>query len=243
MSTNFSDLLSQVVKSRDENLIEVYLPSIGKTAKFKQLSVNQQKDILLSGFKGAASSIEFINVINNIINENNVNNNDILVIDRPLVLLSFRYNSIGGIAFDENKKEIDFTESLNITLDSSPVLAESITWEGISIKLIVPSINRETAINTAAISQIKTDSAADLVGIAYTHEIIKYIDEVSFGDISIIAKDEKVEDLATLVNTFPAALNTQIFDFIKNNVRAIENKYLVIDGEQIVIDPGFFSKI
>jgi len=252
MSNNVSDILKQLESLNETTGISVYIPSLKKTVKFKNLNLKQQKDLLKSSVDETLTKLSFIVNFYNIIQDNaidTVDTNDLYVFDRIAIALALRANGLSSsYTIDDNTYDLKdiINRIVNITVPADKLTA-TINIKGLSIELEVPRLNIDRDISQATISKLKNNQDKDiktLVGELFIHEIIKFVKSVTFkteaGDQITTFNTLKVEDKINIIEKFPATLTKQVLEFIKA-YRDIENQFTSIGEENIEIDGSFFS--
>ncbi|NBZ97621.1 MAG: hypothetical protein EBS46_02445 [Proteobacteria bacterium] len=233
--------------------------SNGKTATLKTINVKQQKEILKTALEGLLSPISFYTVANQIIKNNLTENIELLTVDRPLILLNLRKNSVGDeyeLSLKDEKIKIkisDLIEKANLVTFSFNEYIKDITHGDITIVTKLPTLDEDTSINIQLkklFEKVKDeDKLKEIVGELFVVELIKFIKAIKFtseGKENIINfNDLSLEQKIKAFESIPMSLNYDFVNFVKK-FRTLENSILEIDhkGEKINIplDSSFFFK-
>jgi hypothetical protein len=212
---NFSNVLTQLKKINEETIIDCFVPSINKQAKFKPMTVAQQQQIIKNLTNGAADSLRINNSINNILIDNSIECSDLKVIDREVMLLQYRmhdatldereYAAIKD-AVKSIKKEIKNIELTNV-----------IQGYGITVNCSVPALQRDSAINAVIFNEFESKNITktqDMASLLYGYQIIKFISNIVVADATV--SFESIEDLPSLmqiINNLPVDLNNAVLAY------------------------------
>jgi len=254
---NFTDIISAIEQVNKDNLIDVYVPSIGTFAKFSPLTVQHQKKIIGSALESASlnlvySSLVSSEVIKTCCQDPTLN---LLAIDRDPVMIGLRTKTLG---YDVNvqdpegedipfniREHVDSFET--IKPDSSLFEEKSITDNGITVKISPPNMKRDDTVNRVVIPEQERaknkDDIKEMISSAVTYEYIKYIRSIQVGDTMLDFIPNVSKKLITVVESLPMSLSRKIVDEI-NKTKAFERKFTQISDEDrvltIVTDARFY---
>jgi len=252
-TNNVSDILKQLDSLNQSTGIDVFVPSLNKTVKFKNLNLKQQKDLLKSSVDESLTKLAFIVNFFNIVQENiidtSVNVNSFYIFDRAAIALALRVSGL-----DSEYTADDVVINLNDALKQIPtirvtpdILSSTVEIQNLSVDLEVPKLGLDRDISSITINKLKNVQDKDiktLVGELFIHEIIKFIQNVTFkneaGDQTVSFANLKVDDKIAIIEKFPANLTSKILEFIKA-YRDFETKFTTIGDTSIEIDASFFS--
>lgn len=239
-----SDLLGKLETLNNSNLVEVYVPSQSTIIKFKQLSVKQQKDLIKTGLDGALAGATINNVFNEIIESNALDACDFNVFDKAPIIAALRVHAFGG-EYTEGETKVDMSKLDERQLVILAPTTGSVEYQdAVVIKLEVPSIKRDTAVNNAIITKLKSNQnieVGDAVGSLYVHEIVKFISSVTVGGDVVDFTKSPAKDCMQVVESLPAKLLTEIVEFIQK-FRDQETEFLTIDGTTVALDARMFAR-
>jgi hypothetical protein len=251
MSTNINDILKQLDSLNESTGIDVYVPSLKKTVKFKNLNLKQQKDLLKSSVDETLTKLSFIVNFFNIIHDNIIDKidvNSLYAFDRSAIAIALRANGL-------NNEYTSGTTTINLldvikelsAIPVTDVFTTSIETNDISIDLEVPRLGYDRDISNLTINKLKTIQDRDiksLVGELFVYEIIKYIKTVTFklptGNQAIPFNTLKIDEKISIIEKIPSTLTNKILQFIKT-YRDLEGKFTTYGDTSIEIDGSFFS--
>jgi len=253
-----NSVLDKIKQIAVTNKVNTYARSANSDVSFLPLTIKQQKNIIKTALDVVLSPITFSITTTEIIKENIQSKTNLSIIDKPLILLALRTNSLGSsyVIDGEEKDIVDLAECLK-KRDAVNIadLAETLTFDNLEITTKVPSLEEDYRVNLDCKRVLDSrksndnDKVKDLIGEVYVYEIIKFIDnikvtidnktdEIKFNILSINQKVETVESL-------PMAVTTKLIQSIAN-IRKVESeplKVLVGDKEVTInLDTSFFTK-
>lgn len=248
MSSNVSDILKQLETLNASAGVSVYIPSLKKTVRFKNLNLKQQKDLLKSSIDDTLTKLSFTTKFYNIIQENAIDILDInklYTFDRSAIALALRVNGLSSTYNGINLNDV-ITQIQTISIDTES-LKESINVQDLTINLEAPTLSVDRDINlttTARLKNIPERDVKTLIGELFVHEIVKFIKSITFktesGEQTITFSELKVDDKITVTEQLPSTATGKILDYIKS-YRAFESKFVTLNETSIEVDSGFFS--
>jgi len=253
MSTNVSDILKQLDTLNQSTGIDIFIPSLNRAVKFKNLNLKQQKDILKSSVDETLTKLTFIVNFYSIIQENildkTIDVNSLYTFDRPSIALALRASGLSSeYVSDENVIDLnDLVTKIPTIPVSLDALSKTVELQNLSVDLEVPHLNVDRDVSLTAVNKLKNVQERDiktLVGELFIHEIIKFVKNVTFkgaeDDQTISFNGLKIEDKIAIIEKFPSNLTSKILEFIKE-YRDFEVKFTTIGESTIEIDGSFFS--
>jgi len=241
-----SKLLQKLKEYSNDTLNNILIPSTGKKAKFKNLTIRQQKNIIKTAGDGIISGATLNQAINDIVFETCEDKDiEFSILDRYPVILSLRVSSIGDeIKIDD--KKISLKDHIADCVDKIKEKEYNPTHEcslsDIKINLKIPSLKRDSAISEKfAKNNIKNKSeVGETIATLYVYEIVKFISTIELGEDVYDFYKMSVLDCVSIIESLPVSINNEILNYIES-IRAIENLYLETEFGNIEIDAGFFS--
>lgn len=244
MDDNIKSFLEKVDQLKTDNF-KVTAISKNTEINCEPLTFKQQKDIISTITDGITGPLKFQKNLNEIIVEN-TKNKELTVVDKLLIVLQLRKNSVGSVVKVKNEKYDVLDAVIEKASKLKHTLSKSIKGQ-ISIELEVPTLIAENHIINACIESVKRDSEKEVgksLSDIYTFEIVKFIKSVSIMEDSLNFQDLSVKDRVKIVNNLPLSVNKQIVDFIQD-IKKAELEALSFDtneGESTVeIDVSFFD--
>jgi len=251
-TTNVGDILKQLETLNKATGIDIYIPSLGKTVKFKNLNLRQQKELLSSSIDESLTRLSFIVKFYNIIQENAIDSIDIsnlYIFDRLAIAITLRANGVGA-SYTNDDVIVDLNEHLTTIKDISiqpTTLQSTIGVDNLTIDIKAPTLGVDRDICSSVITKLKNIKEGDvktLVSELFIHEIIKFIQKVTFktenGDQGIAFNTLKLDEKLSIVEKIPATLTNKILEFIKS-YRELESKFVTVNDITIDVDGSFFS--
>jgi hypothetical protein len=252
MSQNLSDILKQLDTISVENSIEVYVPSIKTSLKFKPLNLRQQKELLKTTIDDSLIKLAFNNILTEIILENATDASNLInlyTFDRTAIALCLRAKSLSEFIDIDDKKinlleKVEENKTINVDLSS---FDKTITTGNLTIKLCIPTLAIDKEINTYVLNRIKATQTTDIktiIGDLVVYEIAKFINSITFSTgentTNYVFSQQKIQDRISLIEKFPSTLTNSIFDHVKG-YRTLESKYTQFENTTIDIDGNFFT--
>lgn len=244
MEDNIKNFLDKVDQLKSDNL-KVNTISKNSEIDCESLTFKQQKDIISTITEGITGPLKFQKNLNDIIVEN-TKDKELKVVDKLLIILQLRKDSVGTFVKLKNNKYDVLNDIIEKAKKLSPKLSKSIKG-AISIELEVPTLISESQVINSCIDSVKKDSDKEVgksLSDIYTFEIVKYIKTVSIKDDVLNFQDLSVRDRVKIVNNLPLSVNKQIVDFIQD-IKQAELDALSFDTESgestLEIDVSFFD--
>jgi hypothetical protein len=244
MEDNIKNFLDKVDQLKSDNL-KVNVISKNSEIDCESLTFKQQKDIISTITEGITGPLKFQKNLNDIIVEN-TKDKELKVVDKLLIILQLRKDSVGTVVKLKNNKYDILNGIIEKVKKLSPKLSKSIKG-AISIDLEVPTLISESQVINSCIDSVKKDSEKEVgksLSDIYTFEIVKYIKTVSIKDDVLNFQDLSVRDRVKIVNNLPLSVNKQIVDFIQD-IKQAELDALSFDTESgestLEIDVSFFD--
>jgi hypothetical protein len=225
--------------------LKVDVISTGKQIECEPLTFKQQKEIISTITEGIVGALKFQKVVNDAILEN-TGDKTLTVVDKILIAVQLRSNSVGTtIKFDDEKYDV-LSEVINKLKVLKPTTTKKI--EGvIALELETPTLVAENQVITACVDILKKDADKDVgksVGDIYTFEIVKYIKSITIGEDSIKFNNLPIRDRVKIVDNLPLSLNKEITAFIQA-YKSLENEALTVrinDSDRLIdVDVAFFD--
>ena len=251
--SNVSDFLKQLDTLNVQTSVDVYIPSLKRTVKFKPLNLKQQKNLLKSSVEDILTKLSFTTSFYSIILENileTININELYVFDRIAIAITLRNNAIDS-NYIQNGSVYDLQSLINsypsIDIDQS-ILCGRVEIQNLVVELEAPRLSTDRDISSAILNKMKsTGSTSDvrtLIGELFINEVIKFIKNVTFknetGDNILVFNDIKLDERLVITEKLSTAVTNQILDFIKK-YRDFENLFSKIGNNFIEIDGSFFT--
>jgi hypothetical protein len=249
MNPNVNDLLKQLDNINQQALIDIYIPTLKRTVKFKNLTLKQQKNLLKSAIDESLTKLSFNSNIYSIIKENNTESIDInalTTIDRSVISLTLRAVGIDK-TYHTDEKEINLDEVIanapNIELTN---LEHTFTSDNITIELTAPQLKTDFELSNYSLNKLKQQNVdlKSVIGELFIYELLKFVKLVTIkggeDNTEVIFNTIRIEDRIAIAEKFSSNITNIILDFIKA-YRILENKFCKIGDTTIDIDGSFFT--
>ena len=247
-----TDVLKQLETLNQQASIDIFIPSLKRNVKFKNLTLKQQKNLLKSSIDESLTklsfSVNFYQIIKENINEP-INIDSFYSFDKLSIAVSLRANGL-----DREYKEKDKTYNLEDLINNIPNIAITpdllegvIDVEGMQIVVSAPTLKVDRDLSSYAVGKIANLTASDIKTIIselFILEVLKFIKSITIktGDteniieMNAIRNDEKV----ALAEKLPSHVTNKILDFIKK-YRQLENNLTKLDDINVEVDGSFFT--
>lgn len=243
MEENVKSFLDKIQELKEVKS-KVSVLSSGKEIDCSPLTFKQQKDIIGTIADGSVGSLKFNRICNDII-ITNTGSQDVRVSDKLPILLKLRIDSIGKIyKFGDN--EVDLEEVLE-RAKKLKLVTHKILGDKIKVELDAPILSQENKVIQTTVEIVKKDGDEELgrsIGNIYTYEIVKYIKNVKFDELSVNFQDIPIKDRFKIVESLPLTLNKDIILFIQD-IKAKESDVLTVTVDNVEktidIDVSFFD--
>jgi hypothetical protein len=239
ITKNFLNTLQEINDKR----IAVFCPYTKKTVSSLPISFKQQKNLISTLTDGTLGVMRFNKILNEIIIENT--GEDLYIVDKIPAIIKLRIESIGEIISIDGEK-VDITPTLDkIKTLKFPELVP-VEHDAFKINLSIPTLREEIVVTNSIIDDLKKDSkdlGRNIVNV-YTHEILKFVDNIQIGDDVLKYRDLSIKDRMNIIEKIPLLVNKRIIKEIEK-LKSVENELTVVDhkGEQLSfdIDVSFFD--
>jgi hypothetical protein len=160
MEDNIKNFLDKVDQLKSDNL-KVNVISKNSEIDCESLTFKQQKDIISTITEGITGPLKFQKNLNDIIVEN-TKDKELKVVDKLLIILQLRKDSVGTVVKLKNNKYDILNGIIEKAKKLSPKLSKSIKG-AISIDLEVPTLISESQVINSCIDSVKKDSEKDIL--------------------------------------------------------------------------------
>lgn len=252
-NSKVNELLKQLDTINQQASIEVFIPSLQRKVRFKNLTLKQQKNLLKSSIDESltklAFSANFYQIIKENILDNTINVDTLYTFDRSPIAVSLRANGIEKL-YTNKDREYNLQDLLDVipSIEITPAdVEEVIEIDGIQITASAPNLKVDKDLSNYALSKISNISANDIkviISELFLYEIVKFVKNISVAgqteenkvDFTVLRTEEK----ASLVEKLPAQLTNKLLDFIKK-YRQLESKLTKLEDINVEVDGSFFT--
>ena len=240
------EILKDIIKDLDDlnkqNVVKITVPSSGEEVEFKLFNVSQHKDLLKSAFEGYEGVIRGGVIFNDIIISNSESDYEFSLADRSYILTQLRRESLSS-KYVVGNKEYDLNDLPEPDFDF--VYTGEVEYKGITAKIKVPTLARDTIVSKKLITEITKLSdkqrETDAVNTVLTYEIIKFVESVEVGENVFNFDNFNLYESKKLVDSLPLKLNNMIVEVISEFRKQEEKNITFDDGVAVEIDASFLS--
>ena len=237
-SSNIDHLIGHLKKINENNLIDIFIPSLNQNAKFKQLTVKQQSSLITGVIAQEAdkNAFSYNRSTNVIIKENNINAIPLRVVDRGAVLAQLRSDTLGGVLTLE---DIDWDISeIDYTLDDESVkyITETHVYElsGMKVEYTTPTLESDVSLNADAEEKWVEDTGVDIISDLFKLELAKFITTINVeSTVDIIMADLNTNDKIKVCDALPVKITRHVMKYIQD-VKTIEQELLRLDDTTFI---------
>jgi hypothetical protein len=230
--------------------------------EFKELTMQDQRKILNMGFNPIEIPVRMSNMYNEYIKSAVTIKDDIALISRhvtvdikPFLIVELRHVTLGDKYVDSETKHVYTLRKVLAEDFEKRIEPAVIEFNDFIIRLEVPTLEKDTAINTQLLAElskfkpnsIKDDDYGKIADIYQMYEIMKYVTEIEFNgnvfDFAMTAINKKMK----IINSLPQRVVVDINDYIET-VKQNENLALTMINDEtaeestISMDALFYSK-
>lgn len=248
---SFENILAELKNSARETVKGNYV--------IREITLKQQRKILNGGFEAVEMPAKLANIYNDYIRESVVRNDSMVDISqvvtvdiKPYLLIELRKNTFGDIYYgdgDEDEevenKEYKLYEVTAKDLESA-IKPVKVKFGNVTIKLDVPTIEKESKYNSLLIStglssfkkkKIDESALAQVADVYQLYEMMKYISTIVFDgveyDFDKVAMAQKMRFLDMISPTIVNNINKFIKKVKKSEEKAF--KAIADDGDEITL--------
>jgi len=248
--SNSAELLRQLEELNKTNSISVFVPSLKKEVKIKNITLRQQKNLLKTSIDETLTKLSFIINFYSILKENildDIKINDLYTFDRTAIAIALRAHCLdANYTLNENKINLfdKVKEYPNISTEFNT--EKVIELNNLKVILQAPRLDVDLKLSQFSLDNLKQTEDKDfknIIGELFVQEISKFIKSVSFeGEkpLSLEFSSTAVPEQIKVIEKFPSTLTNNILEFIKQ-YRDIESKFTQINGQNLEVDGSFFS--
>lgn len=255
---NFEDAIKELDSfSSDESLLtEIWIPSLKRKIKLKELTAKQQRKIVESAVDTTEMKSTFSSIFFEILNENCLESSEIIsnltIFDKASIFFGIRsqISNTLTVFFENNNNKIEanvdvfsITEKLlNYIHPKEEEINIFKSNSHIKILISVPTIKEEVELDKFIFSKnnkekSQYDEVKKLLGNIFLTETIKYIKELHINGKDYSYKNLKLSQKIEILEKLPASVTQGILNKASEYKKELESYYTVIvDDTKKVID-------
>lgn len=255
--TSVNDILDALKEIDKTTAFNVYLPSLNREVKFKQLNTQQFKQILKTVIDSPLYNTQFIITFNSLVKENCLEEIEIeklTILDKLFVFYMIRIESLSPeYTFDTDTVNLKerYTEIIKNFKNLEP---QRLIYENYSILCSVPTIATENKLEKELHQNININIESPeefraIIGDTFINEITKFISELKIGDKEISFEGLDFKTRIEIVEQLPTTIINDVLKYIES-YKNIVNSLLVfeftrssgnIDQKEVPLDASFFN--
>jgi hypothetical protein len=241
----------------------IFIPSLQKDLKFKQLSTEQLKSLLKTVVDSPVYNSQFIITFNDIIKKNclddTVETKNFTVYDKLFVLFKMKIESLSSeFKFQLNDSDetpqkfqiVDIKNHFeNFVKKQYSFPSEIIEQEAYSLICDLPTIDTENKLEKELHKNIKMEvktpeELREIIGETFINELTKYISKITVGSNTLDLLSLDFKNRIKVVEQLPTNVINKVLKFIENyRSKTKELTSISIDGveKDIPQDASFFN--
>jgi hypothetical protein len=234
---NIQDVLQLLNDLDNSSSFDVFVPSLKKNLKFKQLNAEQLKRLLKTIIDSPVYNSQFIITFNSIIKENCIDDWDtttLTVLDKLLILIKLRIESVSptytfnftSTEMLENKiKEKTFTVNLSEQYDifareQKDIEPETYTEKNYTITCGLPTLGTENKLEKEFHKNIKLEITTpeelrNTLGETFINEVTKYIHSLEINDTQVQLDQLDFKTRVKIVEKLPTTAINKVLKFVE----------------------------
>jgi hypothetical protein len=242
-NTNIQDVLQLLNNLDASTSFEVYIPSLKKNLKFKQLNAEQLKRLLKTIIDSPVYNSQFITTFNSIIKENCIESHDtstLTILDKLLILIKTRiecvsptYNFIfSPTEIAENKLKdksytIDLTEQYNSFVTKGiDIELKTYDEKNYTITCGLPTLATENKLEKEFHKNVKLEITTpeelrNTLGETFINEITKYIRSLEIDNTEIHLDQLDFKTRVKIVEKLPTNGINKVLKFVEEYKKVI----------------------
>lgn len=267
-TTNVQNVLSLLKELDTSTGFDIYIPSLKKNLKFKQLNTQQLKRLLKTVIDSPVHNTEFTLTFNSIIKENcleEINTDNLTSYDKLFIFVKTRIESVSSeytFTFTEDEinefnlsiKEltINLNERYKETVNTLPVFeTENIVFENVQILASLPTLKTENKLEKELYKNINfeintPEQLRTTLGNTFINELTKYINTLTINEEIINFETLDFKTRIKIVEQLPTFLINKVLKYIEKYKKqtSLLTSFLVPDTlleKEIPVDTTFFN--
>jgi hypothetical protein len=242
--TNITEILNLLQDLNSAACFNIFIPSLKKEVKFKQLTAIQLKKLFKSNLNNVVIyNTKFVLLLNQIIKENcldtEININNLTILDKFLILFKTRIESISTdytfTLTDDEKKKYNIQQATaiyNIDQNYNNFVKQQINLEPVIIKnnnycvtISLPTIEIENCFEEDIdknSDKITDEVLQNILANTFINEIAKYIQTIEIDSKTIILNELDFKTRIGIIEQLPATIVNEVLKYI-NNYKQIIN--------------------
>jgi hypothetical protein len=243
--TDVKDIINLIQGLDNESSFTLFIPSLQKDVRFKQLTTEQLKRILKTVVDSPVYNSEFIKTFNSIIKENcldkDININNLTSYDKILILFKVKIESISSdfnFVFTEeeiqNNNLAERNKTVNIETHFQEFLKKNVNFEPLTIEYNnsyvvcnLPTIYTENKLELELHKNIKIEVTTPeelraIVGETFINEVTKFITAINVNETDIDLMKLSFKNRISVVENLPTQIINKVVKYIEKYREALK---------------------
>lgn len=244
MSNNFNDILSVLDTINKEVSVLVYVPSLKREVKFKNISTGQQKNILKAAVDNPVFQTRFVIAYYNLVQENCLEKDVVpllTTIDSAAIALQLRVATSGAnyILTQNNRKFAVNLQDVIIKIKNTSfdLAVDSVTETPFTVQVGLPlfieqyNLEKQLREKTVNDQQVLNTQLTDTLGDAFVGEVSKFIKNINI----FYNNQEQQIDFTTLPFAKRHALLEKLPSTVVKGVMKYMEKYVTLQKDLLTV--------
>jgi hypothetical protein len=237
-SNDVKEFISLIENLDINTSFDVFIPSLQKKIKFKQLTTEQLKLILKTVIDSPIYNTEFTLTFNNIIKTNcldeTINTDNLTIYDKLIIFFSIRLESIShdytfqfteeevkSLDLQQPKKVVSLKEHFDNFLEKQyNFTSEHFEYNNCVVVCNLPTLVTENKLEKELHKNTKIDIGTpeelrSVVGETFINEITKYIQTISIDSTTVDLLSQPFKTRINLVEKLPTNLINKVIKYIE----------------------------
>jgi hypothetical protein len=243
--SNASKVIELLKELEVNTSFDIYIPSLQKEVKFKQLTTEQLKRILRTALITTGYNSEFILTFNSIVKENcldkSINIDNLTIYDKVFIIyktklvsissnytFNFTDDEVSTYSLDETNKTISlniiFNEFADKKISFEPITT---TYDNCSVTCNIPSLATEDRLENEIHKNVTLDlnsekEVSKIISEAFVNEIAKFVTSISINDTEVDLLQLSFIERIKIIEGLPVNITSSILKYIEKYKKALE---------------------
>lgn len=250
---NFNEALNALDSISKESFVSnVWVPSLKKTIKLKEISAKQQKSMIESAIDSTNKKPTFSGVLYSIVKENCLEEDAVLdkltAFDKVALAFGIRYQISDTLKVDLKEdyndnspleKIVKLEDILQTIKEYSHPSEREVTFSknGVNIRVVVdvPKFSKENEFDvelyTANVKSDKIQEIKNIVSKAYVGEASRYVSSIYINDSEVSYSELTIPQKIQIIGKLPASLVQDVLKTVVEWKTELDKAYTVTEGE------------
>lgn len=249
----FEEIFKTLNEITDTFLVDIWIPSLNRSVTFKEISAEQQKEILESAMDNSIYNTQFNKIVHNIVTENSIEKDiKYTIFDKVAICVALK-NQISEKFEVRDEKYNSVLDVVNLSTIvkafekkyKHPTPTQIVT-DKLTIDIKIPTIadDIQSVDTEKTVEDVKNnEDVKSIVSGAFLNELSKYIGKLSAPNFSIDFSDISQTEKIKIVKKLPGQIIKKIlteFEVWKKDIDDIVTVKTKKGQHKITVNPIFF---